>query len=130
MYLSKNISIFSISLFVKHAFTAFSSILRFNSRITFGNGGVYYDPILYTKIENQDGEVILEKRNTHHVAMSEDTATIMNHLLRTVVYGSNGTGGAAKSYISNMKIYAKTGTSNWGEEAAQFGKQYFYHEAT
>lgn len=79
---------------------------------TFGNGGVYYDPVLYTKIENQDGEIILQKNNTHHVAMSEDTATIMNHLLRTVVYGSKGTGAAAKSYIPKMKIYAKTGTSN------------------
>ncbi len=79
---------------------------------TFGNGGVYYKPVLYTKIENQDGEVILETSNEHHVAMSEDTATIMNHLLQTVVYGSKGTGGAAKSYIPKMKIYAKTGTSN------------------
>ncbi len=79
---------------------------------TFGNGGVYYEPVLYTKIENQDGEIILQNNSNHHVAMSEDTATIMNHLLQTVVYGSKGTGGAAKSYISKMKIYAKTGTSN------------------
>ena len=36
----------------------------------------------------------------------------MNHLLQTVVYGSNGTGKGAAGYIGNMKIYAKTGTSN------------------
>lgn len=79
---------------------------------TFGNGGVYYEPVLYTKIVNQDGEVILQNDSIHHIAMSEDTATVMNHLLQTVVYGSKGTGGAAKSYIPKMKIYAKTGTSN------------------
>ena len=46
------------------------------------------------------------------VAISSDTATIMNKLLQNVVYGSEGTGGGARSYIPNMKVYAKTGTSN------------------
>mgnify|MGYP003299602193 CR=1 FL=1 len=36
----------------------------------------------------------------------------MNKLLQNVVYGENGTGKGAAGYISNMKIYAKTGTSN------------------
>lgn len=78
----------------------------------FGNGGVYYEPILYTKVCDQQGDVILEKKKQPKMAVSEDTATIMNHLLQTVVYGGNGTGKAAASYIPNMKIYAKTGTSN------------------
>ena len=46
------------------------------------------------------------------MAITEDTATVMNHLLQTVVYGGNGTGRGAAGYINNMKIYAKTGTSN------------------
>ena len=46
------------------------------------------------------------------MAVSEDTATVMNKLLQGVVYGSNGTGKGAAGYVSNMKIYAKTGTSN------------------
>ncbi len=78
----------------------------------FGNGGLYYEPKLYTKITDQQGKVILEKETQPQMAISEDTATVMNHLLRTVVYGSNGTGTRAKSYIKNMKVYAKTGTSN------------------
>ena len=78
----------------------------------FGNGGNYYEPILYTKVENQQGEIVLEKSSKPRVAIGEDTATIMNKLLQTVVTGSQGTGGAAKSYISGMPIYAKTGTSN------------------
>ncbi|MBR7132341.1 MAG: penicillin-binding protein [Clostridia bacterium] len=78
----------------------------------FGNGGLYYEPTFYTKVTDQKGTVILEHNSQPQMAISEDTATIMNHLLQTVVYGSNGTGTRAKSYIKNMKIYAKTGTSN------------------
>ena len=78
----------------------------------FGNGGWYYEPAFYTKVTDQEGKIILERKATPKMAISEDTATVMNHLLRTVVYGSNGTGRAAASYIPKMKIYAKTGTSN------------------
>ena len=78
----------------------------------FGNGGLYYEPTFYTKVTNQEGKVILERTPTPKMAISEDTATVMNHLLRTVVYGENGTGKGAAGYVPNMKIYAKTGTSN------------------
>ncbi len=78
----------------------------------FGNGGNYYEPAFYSKVTNQEGKIILERNPTPKMAISEDTATVMNHLLRTVVYGGNGTGKGAAGYISNMKIYAKTGTSN------------------
>lgn len=78
----------------------------------FGNGGLYYKPMLYKKVEDQHGEVILSEDTEKHLAISDDTATVMNHLLQNVVYGSNGTGKGAASYIPNMKIYAKTGTSN------------------
>jgi len=78
----------------------------------FGNGGLYYEPTLYTKVLDQRNNVILDGTSKSSLAISEDTATVMNHLLQTVVYGSRGTGVAAKSYVPKMKIYAKTGTSN------------------
>ena len=78
----------------------------------FGKGGLYYKPSFYTKVTDRDNRVVLERNTQPTMAISEDTATVMNHLLQTVVYGSEGTGGAAKAYIKNMKIYAKTGTSN------------------
>ncbi len=77
----------------------------------FGNGGYYYKPSFYTKVTDQHGEIILEKQSNPKAAISEDTATIMNHMLQNVVYGSNGTGAGAASYVPHMKIYAKTGTS-------------------
>lgn len=78
----------------------------------FGNGGLYYEPTFYTKVTDQDGNVVLSYDATPTVAISEDTATVMNHLLRTVVTGSNGTGRGAGSYVPHLSIYAKTGTSN------------------
>lgn len=78
----------------------------------FGNLGQYHAPTLYTKVTDQHGEIVLEYDSTPQMAITEDTATVMNHLLQTVVYGSKGTGKGAAGYINNMKIYAKTGTSN------------------
>ena len=79
---------------------------------TFGNGGVYYKPTTYYKVTDQHDNVILEYEPDPVVAMSEDTATVMNHLLQNVVYGAEGTGAGAGGYVPHMKIYAKTGTSN------------------
>lgn len=78
----------------------------------FGNGGLYYQPKLYYKVCDQHDNVILDGNNEPTIAISEDTATVMNRLLQGVVYGGNGTGKGAASTVPNMRIYAKTGTSN------------------
>ena len=78
----------------------------------FGNGGYYFEPSFYTKVTDQHDNVVLEKKSKPIAAISEDTATIMNHMLQNVVYGSNGTGVRAAAYVPSQKIYAKTGTSS------------------
>lgn len=78
----------------------------------FGNGGRYYEPITFTQIYDQFDDLVVSRQSTMRVAISEDTATVMNKLLQNVVYGSSGTGGGARSYVPNMKVYAKTGTAN------------------
>ncbi len=78
----------------------------------FGNGGFYYEPITYYKVTDQNDNTILTNESKAEVALSEDTATVMNKLLQNVVYGSEGTGAGMGSTVSNMKIFAKTGTSN------------------
>lgn len=78
----------------------------------FGNMGVYHEPTTYYYVTDMKGNVILDYDETGVQAISEDTATVMNHMLQTVVYGSSGTGRGASGYIRNMKIFAKTGTSN------------------
>lgn len=77
----------------------------------FGNGGIYNEPRLYFKVCDHDGKVILQSETNSTIALSEDTATVMNHLLQNVVYGAEGTGRQVKTYLTH-KIFAKTGTSN------------------
>ncbi len=77
----------------------------------FGNGGNYYKPTTYYEVRNQDDELILSSQSAPDPAISEDTATVMNHMLQNVVY-NGGTGSAARSFIPHMKIYAKTGTAD------------------
>ena len=77
----------------------------------FGNQGVYHEPTTYYKIERVGGEVILEHNEVGEQVITPATATIMNHLLQGVIYGSEGTGGIISSF-SNMKAFAKTGTSS------------------
>ena len=77
----------------------------------FGNNGVYHKPTTYYKVERVNGEVVLEYDETGEQVISPASATIMNHLLQEVVYGSEGTGSGIR-YYSTMKAYAKTGTSS------------------
>ncbi len=78
----------------------------------FGNGGLYYEPTFYTKVTNQKGEIILEQDTQATMAISEDTANIMNKMLQNVVYGKNGTATDMAGTFSRIKIFGKTGTSN------------------
>ncbi len=75
----------------------------------FGNGGYYYEPYGYYKIEDSQGNVIIEKKpeDTKEAAISENTAGVMNKLLQTVM--TEGTGRTYK--LSNIECFGKTGTT-------------------
>lgn len=77
----------------------------------FGNLGTYYEPTTLTLMTDQHGSVILKEKDGNP-AIDENTATIMNHMLQNVVYGSNGTAKAIASFSDSIKCYAKTGTSS------------------
>lgn len=78
----------------------------------FGNGGQYYKPTFYTEVRDQHDELVLAGESKPIIAISEDTAFIMNQLLQNVVYGPEGSGKSAAAYVPNMKLFGKTGTSN------------------
>ncbi len=78
----------------------------------FGNGGLYYEPKTIYSIYDRYGELVYENESSPLVAISEDTATIMNKLLQKVVDTSDGTGRQVRNHIKNVPIYAKTGTSD------------------
>ncbi len=91
----------------------------------FGNGGRYYQPTTFTKVLDQDNDVILSEKS-FVTAINSDTATIMNRLLQNVVYGSRGTGTLAAGYNSEMKAYAKTGTSSEANDCWFVGGTPYY----
>ena len=77
---------------------------------SFGNGGYYYEPYSYYKIEDSQGNVLIEKDpdGTRESALSENTAWVMNKMLQTVM--TQGTGTTYK--ISNVECFGKTGTTS------------------
>lgn len=74
------------------------------------NTGVYQEPIFYTKIEDSEGNVIIDKvadRETHEV-VSKETAWLLTSAMKDVV--NQGTGGALR--LSGMTTAGKTGTTS------------------
>ena len=75
----------------------------------FGNLGYYYKPTTFTAIHDQFGNIIYDKgKEKPTMAISEDTSTVMNHLLQQVV--KKGTGKGAE--IKGFDVFAKTGTTS------------------
>lgn len=77
---------------------------------SFGNGGYYYEPYCYYKIEDSMGNVVISKEpeKTKTEALSENNSWVMNKLLQTVM--TEGTGTTYK--LSGIECYGKTGTTN------------------
>lgn len=73
------------------------------------NKGVYQEPIFYTKIEDFDGNVLIDKTESRevHEAVSEETAWLLTQAMEDVV--SKGTGKAVN--FGGMTIAGKTGTT-------------------
>ena len=81
----------------------------------FVTGGMYVKPYTYTHVTDMEGNVILEKDTTQVRVISEETATVLNRLLHTVV--SRGTG--AQANIQNQ-----TGIVTAGKTGSSTGVKY------
>lgn len=85
-----------------------------NAYLPYGNQGVFNDAHIVTRIEDGTQEVIYQNDGNSRYAVSDETAWVMNRLLKNVV--ENGTGTAAR--LSNKVVVGKTGTTdNWYDEA-------------
>ncbi len=89
---------------------------------SFANNGVYNAPRTYLRVEDRDGNVILENEAESHAAMKETTAYLMNELLKGVVSG--GTGGSAN--FGGMTIAGKTGTTSENKDRYFVGYTPYY----
>ena len=72
------------------------------------NNGIYTEPILYTKVLDKDGNVLLDntKPATHQV-IKDSTAALLTSAMQDVI--TRGTGTAARLY--SMPAAGKTGTT-------------------
>ena len=74
------------------------------------NGGVYQEPIMYTKILDHDGNVLLDRTQTQekHTVLKDSTAFLLTSAMEDVI--KKGTGTPAR--LSNMDAAGKTGTDS------------------
>lgn len=81
---------------------------------TFGNGGQYYYPYCYYKVEDSQGNVLLQTdpEGTKEQALSEGSAWVMNKILQTVM--TSGTGSSYR--ISGVDNFGKTGTTTGSKD--------------
>ncbi len=77
---------------------------------TIANGGMYMKPILYTKIVDHDGKVLIDnnQKQEQHRVLKETTAFLLTDAMVDVV--TKGTGGGVN--FGNMAIAGKTGTTS------------------
>ena len=75
-----------------------------------GNGGLYYEPSLYSKVVDSDGRIVLSQNVVGERVISSDTAWIVNRMMRKVVLDQYGTGRHAD--LGDIEVIGKTGTAN------------------
>lgn len=71
------------------------------------NNGKYIKPIYYTKILDNDGNVLIENTSVERTVISEQTAWLLTDAMEDVV--TKGTGTACQ--LDNMPVAGKTGTT-------------------
>ena len=88
----------------------------------FANEGIYTAPRTFIRVEDADGNVILENEAQASVAMKDTTAALMNSLLQEVINGGTGYEGR----ISGMHVAGKTGTTNNDQDRYFVGYTPYY----
>ncbi|MFZ2257423.1 MAG: transglycosylase domain-containing protein [Clostridiaceae bacterium] len=97
-----------------------------NAYSTFANNGIKNDAILYTKVVDAAGKVILENKPKGEQIIKPGTAYIMWDLLKTVVDSSTN---ISKVKFSNMPVAGKTGTTQDNKELWFVGTTPYYSAA-
>jgi len=89
---------------------------------TFGNQGIYTEPIAYTEVTSKEGEVLLEKKPKQARVFDKAVAFIMTDILRTTV--TDGIAGSAA--IGSQPVAGKTGTTTDNYDAWFVGMTPYY----
>ncbi len=89
------------------------------------NKGVYIEPILYTKVLDDKGNVLIDKTPESHQAIKETTAFLLTDAMLDVVRRGTGTTAAVKG----MTISGKTGTTQDSNDLWFVGYSPYYAAA-
>ncbi len=78
---------------------------------TIANRGIKVEPITILRVEDKNGNLLLENKTKRSLVISEESAFLMTSMLKDVVSASGGTGSAARL---DRPVAGKTGTtSDW-----------------
>jgi penicillin-binding protein 1A len=78
---------------------------------TFGNNGMYTDSVLYTKVVDKSGKVLLETKPVVRKVLSPQSSYLMYDLLQGPTSWEEGAT-ASNARIGQMPVAGKTGTSS------------------
>lgn len=92
------------------------------------NDGVYIEPTFYTKVEDSEGNVILEAKQETKRIMSTENAYVLKEILTAPVTGAGGT--ATTCWIKGMEVGAKTGSTDGYKDRWLCGITPYYAAAT
>lgn len=92
------------------------------------NDGVYIEPTFYTKVEDSEGNVVLEAKQDTKRIMSTENAYVLKEILTAPVTGAGGT--ATTCWIKGMEVGAKTGSTDKYKDRWLCGITPYYAAAT
>lgn len=72
------------------------------------NGGTYMEPVFYTEVTDQEGNVLLSNKPQGQRVFKESTAFLLTSAMEDVVSEGTGTG----FQLEDMHVAGKTGTAN------------------
>ncbi|CUO93185.1 penicillin-binding protein 1A [Clostridium baratii] len=78
---------------------------------TFGNGGVYVKPRLYTKVVDNNGNVILDNEIQEEKILSKQAAYIVYDMLKGPIQYN-----AQRAQFGSMPVAGKTGTTSYNKD--------------
>lgn len=90
------------------------------------NDGVYNEPIIYTKVLDKDGNIVLEKEAKQRRVVSPQIAYVMKDILRSTAYEHTG----KNAIIKGQASAGKTGTTDYNADFWFVGFTNYYTAAT